>query len=57
VFPKYEIKETSYPGVVMLAAIIKLYEVLGLLIDRKINGNNLHQIIFQKVVFSYRNGK
>jgi len=29
VFPIYEIKETSYLGVVMLAAIIRLNEVLG----------------------------
>jgi len=29
VFPKYEIKEISYLGVVMLAAIIRLHEVLG----------------------------
>jgi len=29
VFPRYEIKEKSYLGVVMLAAIIRLHEVLG----------------------------
>ena len=29
VFPRYEIKEKSYIGVVMVAAIIKLNEVLG----------------------------
>ena len=29
VFPRYEIKETSYLGVVMLAAIIRLDAVLG----------------------------
>ena len=29
VFPRYEIKETSYLGVVMLAAIIRLDELLG----------------------------
>jgi hypothetical protein len=29
VFPRYEIKEISYPGVVMLAAIIRLNQVLG----------------------------
>jgi transposase len=29
VFPRYEIKETSYLGVVMLAAIMRLDEVLG----------------------------
>ena len=29
VFPRYEIKETSYLGVVMLAAIMRLHEVLG----------------------------
>jgi len=29
VFPGSEIKETSYLGVVMLAAIIRLHEVLG----------------------------
>jgi hypothetical protein len=29
VFPRYEIKETSYLGIVMLAAIIRLDEVLG----------------------------
>jgi hypothetical protein len=29
VFPRYEIKETSYLGIVMLAAIIRLHEVLG----------------------------
>jgi hypothetical protein len=29
VFPRYEIKETSYLGVVMLGAIMRLDEVLG----------------------------
>ncbi len=29
VFPRYEIKETSYLGVVMLAAIVRVHEVLG----------------------------
>ncbi|MCO5381417.1 MAG: hypothetical protein NHB15_04315 [Methanosarcina barkeri] len=29
VFPRYEIKEISYLGVIMLAAIIRLNEVLG----------------------------
>jgi hypothetical protein len=29
VFPRYEIKEESYLGVVMVAAIIRLHEVLG----------------------------
>ena len=29
VFPRYEIKETSYLGVVMLAAIVRAHEVLG----------------------------
>ena len=29
VFPRYEIKETSYLGVVMLAAIMRVNEVLG----------------------------
>ena len=29
VFPRYEIKETSYLGVVMLAAIMRVHEVLG----------------------------
>ena len=29
VFPRYEIKEISYLGVVMLAAIMRLDEVLG----------------------------
>jgi len=29
VFPRYEIKEISYLGVVMLAAIMRLAEVLG----------------------------
>ena len=29
VFPRYEIKETSYLGVVTLAAIIRLDELLG----------------------------
>jgi hypothetical protein len=29
VFPRYEIKEISYLGIVMLAAIIRLHEVLG----------------------------
>ena len=29
VFPRYEIKEESYLGVVMVAAIIRLNEVLG----------------------------
>jgi hypothetical protein len=29
VFPKYEIKEISYSGVVILAAIIELNQVLG----------------------------
>jgi transposase len=29
VFPRYEIKETSYLGVVMLAAIVRVNEVLG----------------------------
>jgi transposase len=29
VYPRYEIKETSYLGVVILAAIIRLQEVLG----------------------------
>ena len=29
VFPRYEIKEISYLGVVMLAAIMRLNEVLG----------------------------
>jgi hypothetical protein len=28
-FPRYEIKEISYPGVVMLTAILRLDEVLG----------------------------
>jgi hypothetical protein len=29
VFPRYEIKEASYSGVVMLAAITRLHELLG----------------------------
>jgi hypothetical protein len=29
VFPRYERKETSYLGVIMVAAIIKLNQVLG----------------------------
>lgn len=29
VFPRYEIKETSYLGVVMLAVIVRVHEVLG----------------------------
>jgi hypothetical protein len=29
VFPRYEIKEIAYLGVIMLAAIIRLNEVLG----------------------------
>jgi hypothetical protein len=29
VFPKYEVKEISYLGVVMLAAIMRLNQVLG----------------------------
>jgi transposase len=29
VFPRYEIKEKSYLGVVIVAAIIRLHEVLG----------------------------
>jgi len=29
VFPRYEIKETSYLGVVMLAAMMKLQEGFG----------------------------
>ena len=29
VIPRYEIKETSYLGIVMVAAIIRLHEVLG----------------------------
>lgn len=29
VFTRYEIKETSYLGIVMLATIIRVYEVLG----------------------------
>ena len=29
VFPRYEIKETSYLGVVMFAAIMRLNQVLG----------------------------
>ncbi len=29
VFPRYEIKETSYLGVVTVAAIIRLNELLG----------------------------
>ncbi|AKB49565.1 putative IS1648 transposase [Methanosarcina barkeri str. Wiesmoor] len=29
VFPRYEIKETSYLGVVMVAVIIRLNELLG----------------------------
>jgi hypothetical protein len=29
VFPRYEIKETSYLGVVMVAAIIRVNELLG----------------------------
>ena len=29
VYPRYEIKETSYLGVVMLAAIMRVHEVLG----------------------------
>lgn len=29
IFPRYEIKDTSYLGVVMLATIIRLHEVLG----------------------------
>jgi len=29
VFPRYEIKEISYLGVVMLAVIMRLHEVLG----------------------------
>jgi len=28
-FPRYEIKETSYLGVVMLAAIMRLHKVFG----------------------------
>jgi hypothetical protein len=28
-FPRHEIKETSYLGVVMLAAIMRLHEVFG----------------------------
>ncbi|AKB56279.1 MULTISPECIES: transposase [Methanosarcina] len=29
VFPRYEIKEASYLGVIILAVIIRLHEVLG----------------------------
>jgi len=29
VFPRYEIKETSYLGVIMVAAIIRVNELLG----------------------------